>query len=839
MINKWETLNNSFNVIGDQLAFKAVGFPEISQFSGDKEFRDLSNALSKLRNEIADLSRDINSQTTSLSSDMRYFFELSKDYDSELDIFRKGRDQAFQLYDKLSEEHRELLGEYECIKADLKSVSEEIDGAKKGQIISEQSVTKIQELYENLLEEVSSLRINEATHKKRIEILEEENHQLSQIQGHVDTDRNELIEQLAREIKSRNDALVLAEAARNELSRLLGESEQDRMGRDAAERARDEALGSVEGLNSVIEQLKQEVEEQVKMCRHETLMRHKVEEALLSREDELKQTRDEMGAISGELEEARKSLEEVEQERSIWREEKDNLTAQIGVLAQQMASDKLENQRLMDTLRKVQQDYETSRIVSDDAVEKTKQLERIMNQFIQDKSELEGTISKLEKEKAQIIQDSTDFVNLRSTLQARDTQLAETKGLFEQEKKLKEETVLALHKAEQAIEKQIEQVTKLTEQLTVASKERDEVKNNLEGIQKVLQSERQAKLELTKKFESVSGEVGKLNATLQQEQDLKTQALKSLEAETRSKQEAIRQLEDARKSEDKAKVSFDKAKLEAENLKDKLKEEERAKKDLNKQIEDLKKDLSKAATETEKIVRSKEEAARKADSETTAHKEADKALVSEKSEHDKTSKALTEEKSKREKLEGEVNSLKAQTSEAQKAAESERTEHGKTYKAYESEKSLRDSAESEVSKLKNMLAETKSNEQSLAAEKQANEKRIAKLEATIAEIMEAKDSVSKQVGTLASTKKQLEQAERVRADLESKLQAEKQKRIDLEEKQKQIRTEDEEIRIKLNNATLENEKLAKRLARLEGELDSEKRIKADLVAAIQKNDSTQ
>jgi len=840
MLNKWEALNNSFNFIGDQLAIKSTSFPEVSQFSSDTDFRELSNALSALRNEIADLARETSSQTSALASDMKYFFDMSRDYDSEIEVFRKGRDQAFELYDKLSEEHRELLREYECVKADLKFIKDDIDGAKNGQTAAEESLRQVKASYDVLMEELSNLRIAGATMKKRIEILEDENAQLSEFHSHGDLDRNQLVEQLAKEIKSRNDALVLAEAARNELSRVLSESEHDRMGRGDAERARDEAVAAVDGLNGIIEQLKQEVEEQTKMCRHETLMRHKIEEALLAREEELKALDTEKQTLVSELTDANAKLSQVEDQEKVLREEKDKFTSQISVLAQQMAADKLENHDLMETLKKVQQDYEKSKIVSDDAVEKMKQLERIINQFIQDKGDLEVKISNLEKEKAQILEDSKDVVTLRTNLENKvkslDEQLTQTKGLFEQEKKLKEEAVLGLHKAEQVIAKHDEQAAKISEELAVVSKDRGEFKSNLEAAQKILQSERLSKSELSKNFESVSIEVKKTKEILQQETQLKSQALSSLEAESRSKQEAIKQLEEARKIEEKTKLANDKSKLELENLKDRLKEEERAKKDLNKQIDDLRKEVSKGATENEKSVRAKEEATRKADAESAAHKESDKALNSEKTEHEKTYKAFMDEKSKREQFESESSNLKAQCAEAQRAAEGERVEHGKTFKAYESEKAARVQAETEVGKLKTALAEAKSSEQSLAAEKAAYEKRIAKLEATVAELAEAKDSVAKDVGSLASTKKQLEQAEKIKADVESKLAAEKQKRVELEEKIRQVKAEDEEMRIKVNQVGLENEKLVKRVARLEGELEAEKRVKDDLVNAIKKKD---
>ena len=830
MINKWEALNNSFSAIGDQLAIKAVEFPEVSHFSGDSDFRALANALSALRNEIGELGRDVNYHTSALSSDMRYFFDLSKDYDSELDVFRKGRDQAFQLYDKLSEEHRELLREYESVKADLKLLRDDIDGAKTGQVVAEEALEKIHKSQGSLIEELSTLRVSEATLKKRIEMLEDENRDLSDIRDHEDMDRNQLVQQLAKEIKSRNDALVLAEAARNELSRLFGEAGQDRLAREEADRSRDEALGSVEGLNALIEELKQEVEEQEKMCRHETLMRHKIEEALLAREDELKQLTVTKESLDVELEEAKKSCAEADTERQAWREEKDSLTSQIGVLAQQMASERLENQKLMETLKSVQSELANSKTVSDDAVEKAKQLERIVNQLIQDKAELNSVISKLEKEKAQIMEDSRDVVSLRTNLENKvkglGEDLSQMKGLFEEEKKLKEETAAALGKAEETIQKHDEQMTKLSEKI----KDRDDLRNNLDAIQKVLQSERQSKSELSKSYESASLELGEIRKSLLQEQQLKNDALRSLEAESLSKKEVISKLKDLEKSDENSKSSLDKSKSEVSTLKDKLKEEERTRKDLNKQIDDLRKELGKATTETEKMVRGKEEASRKADSEAAAHKESDKALAAEKSEREKTTKSLMEEKSKREQLEVEVSNLKAQTSEAQRAVDSERAEHSKTYKAYESEKSARATTESEISRLKTEVAEAKSNEQSLLAEKQVNDKRIRKLEESMAELSVAKEGAGRE----AATRKQLDHLERVKAELEGKVAMERQKRVEAEDKLKQVRSEDEEMRIRFENTNLENQQLAKHLARLEIELETEKKVKADLVAAIEK-----
>lgn len=834
MMRKWDDLQKSLNSLGDQLSIRGSEFPDVNHFSSDSDFRDLVNALTMIRTEINALARDIDVQSGNLGVDMKYYHDLARDYEEEINTFRKGRDQAFQLYDKLSEQHRELLREHETLKANISYDRDECMNAKQGQASAEEQLRIMKEANDALTEDLSTFRINLASARKRVEILEEENEQLSSVQNHGDKDRNELIDQLAKEIKSRNDALVLADAARNELSRLLGEAEKDRMARDAAEKERDEVAASVNDLQSVIEELKQAVDEETKLVKHETLMRHKVEEQLLSREDELKQLSETLASRDLELEEIRATLAQAQEHEATWKEEKENYASQIGILAQQMAADKLENKQLMDTLKKVQIDFDKAKTASDDSVEKTKQLERIINQFIEDKGTLEKTITQLEAEKAKIIEDSKDVVELRArlenTIKSLETQLNETKHLFDQERKLKEESTLALKKAELIVSKHDEQMTKVSEQLVVITKERDELKTTLDGVQKVLQSERAARTQLEHSHETAAAELNKLRSMVQQEQQLKTQALNSLEAESRSKQEAIKQLEESRKTEDKAKSGSDKLKAELDAAKDKLKEEERAKKDLAKQIEDLKKDLTKASTETEKTIRIKEELARKADAEGALHKEMEKGWNSEKSEHEKTYKAYMDEKAKRDQAEAELGTLKAQVNEAQRAVEAERVEHSKTFKAYESEKGSRTSIEAELAKLQSALAEAKSSAQSLAAEKQAADKRIAKLEQTISEVTEAKDSVAKDAASLASARKQLEQAEKIKAELAG----ERQKRTETEEKLKQLKDEDEQLRIRTNNVALENEKLVKRITRLEAELEAEKRVKAELVDAIKK-----
>ena len=816
--NKWDVLNTSLNAIGDHLAVNAAELPTVNQFSADSEFRILLNALGTMRSEIADLSREISSQTENLSIDVKYFYDLAKDYESEIGVFKKGRDQAFQLYDNLSVQHSELLREFETVKADLKSVSETIESASEDKRVADEALGRSQASNDALLEELTGMRISMATLQKRLEILEEENERLSSIKTHEDQDRNDLIDQLAKEVKSRNDALVLAEAARNELSRMIGEAEQDRLARDAAEAAKAEAIASVDGLHEMIQELQQQIEEQEKINKHEMVMRHKVEESLIEVEDEFKLKSDELETTVRMLEEADARITEVEAAENKWRDEKDTLTSQIGILAQQIAGDKLENQQLKQTLEQVQQAAVETSHTADDAVEKSKQMERIVNQLIQDKAELEAAISRVEAEKAKILEDAKESVAVRAKLDETASNLKTVTDLFDQEKRLKSEVVAQLEKAEKLVANHAAETAKLAESLAAATKERDDLKQSLDGVQKVLHAER-----------LVTRQLPELQAKLQQEEQLKSQALSSLEAESRSKQEAIKQLEEARKADGKSQAAAEKLRTENDSFKDKMKEEERVKKDLNKQIDELRKELGKSQTEVEKVTRAKEETSRKSEAESAALKESEKGWNSEKSEHEKTFKAYLEEKANREKFEIENKTLKSAAADATNAVESERVEHGKTFKAYEAERVAHAALADELTGLKSMVAGAQSKEQSLLADLQGAEKRIKRLEATVAELTEAKADVAQ----LPALKRQVEQAEKVKADLEAKLASEREKRTESENKIAEIRQEDEKLQIRINNVAMENEKLVKRVARLEGELEGERKTKNDLLQAFE------
>jgi chromosome segregation ATPase len=222
LLKKWEAINCSAHTLGDTLAAKTSGFPEISHFSPDTDFRDLVNAISSLRNEISDLNLDIDSQCRVLGSDLKYFSELAKDYEEEISIFKKGRDQAFELYDKLSEQHRELMREHEAVKADIKSSREDSDETRKALKLAQDELAATKQSRDALAKELSTVKSEMATVRKRVGTLEEENSRMFSDRSHSDKDHKQLADELAKAIKSRDEALVLAEGARRELSRLLG-----------------------------------------------------------------------------------------------------------------------------------------------------------------------------------------------------------------------------------------------------------------------------------------------------------------------------------------------------------------------------------------------------------------------------------------------------------------------------------------------------------------------------------------------------------------------------------------------------------------------------------------
>ena len=254
--NKWEGLSGALSKLDDSVIAKASTLPSINQFSEDGDFRNLMNALRLMKNEMSSLSDEIQSQAGGLESDVKQFYDIARDYQSEIDIFKKGRDQAFGLYDDLSNQHRKLLTEFEVLKAEYNSVNDQVESSKSISAVCEEAVSKAKEVNEILIGDLSSLKVELAGTKKRLEILTSENDRLNSIKENEDFDRSALMEQLSKEIKSRDNALMLADAARNELSRLLGESEQDRLAREAAQHDREEAVDAVEGLNSIIEELK-------------------------------------------------------------------------------------------------------------------------------------------------------------------------------------------------------------------------------------------------------------------------------------------------------------------------------------------------------------------------------------------------------------------------------------------------------------------------------------------------------------------------------------------------------------------------------------------------------
>lgn len=842
--SKWDNFNESLNSIDDKLLAKSAAFPSVNLFSTDEEFRILVNALRNMKNEIQELGKEVKLQTDELEIDVRHFYDIAKDYESEIDVFKKGRDQAFQLYDSLSDQHKKLLAEYEILKAEYNDVSGRIEAARTGYEGAEDSVMKAKEANDLLIAEMSALKIEYAGIQKRFELLSAENTRLMSVKAHEDLDRNELIEKLAKEVKSRNDALVLAEAARNELSRLLGESEKDRMSKEAAEQDREEAVHAVESLNNMIDDLRGRLEESEKMYKHEIMMRHKIEEQLLEAEDLFKGIKAEMDAMAGELDAARQQVQDTATAKQEWMDEKENLLSQVAVIAQQMAKDKVENEKLMHTLEDVQKDFANAKTVSDDAVEKSKQMERIVNQLISEKSQLENKIHQSEVEKLKIIEDSKDAIRIRETLSSTETELKSVSEMFAKEKQLKEEASNAHRKAEEVMTKAQQDLATVKDQIATVTKERDSAKSTLDGVQKVLMSERHSKQELENLHESVSVQLNDFQRALAEERRMKDDALNSLQAEAKSKREALKQLEESQKEQSKIQAQMDKMKAEADASKDKLKEEERAKKDLLKELDSAKKDFTKASTETEKFSRDKEEAARKAAAAEAQAKELEKGWNTEKSEHEKTYKAYFEEKSLRERFEGEITQLKSCSADAVKAAESERVEHGKTFKAYEAEREARSKLEHQVAELRSDVSVAKSTEQSLQAEKAAAEKCIAKLEAKLVEVQTTTVASSSQKSTastdltqLSVVQKKYDLSERARADTEARLAAERQRHEELEHRLRDVQLEDEKLRMRMNSAEIENSKLVERIAELEGQLAKERFVKNNLVASVGRSKS--
>jgi hypothetical protein len=128
--NRWDTLNNDLNLVSENLALKSADLPAVSSQSSNEEFHLLVASLRALRADINDFGSDIKTQTDTLSLDVRHFYDLAKEYDTEIEIYRKGREQAFGLYDNLSTEHKGLLHEFESLKAEFKVVSRDFDGAR-------------------------------------------------------------------------------------------------------------------------------------------------------------------------------------------------------------------------------------------------------------------------------------------------------------------------------------------------------------------------------------------------------------------------------------------------------------------------------------------------------------------------------------------------------------------------------------------------------------------------------------------------------------------------------------------------------------------------------------
>ena len=821
---RWDALNDTLDRLGENLGVDAAGLPDISGQSSDVEFRMLVASLRAMKSQIVDLGKDIGDQADLLSHEIKHYYDLARDYDAEIDIFRKGREQAFSLYDSLSQEHKVLLTEFETLKHDHKLLMGQYDQSKSSLMYAESELNQLRTSYETVVEELSNLKVELMGCKKRIELLEEENEKLSAVKDHESSDRNELIEQLSKEIKSRNDALVLAEAARNELSRTLGEAEEDRRLRERAEQDRDEAVGSVEALNELIEQLKAQVEEGEKLYKHEIVMRHKIEENLLEAEDKTKELTVELESVSAARDEALKLSESSIEEKTKMLEEKDALASQIATIASQLAKDKQDSDKLMETLKQVQEESEVAKQTASDSVEKAKQMERVVNQLISEKGELEGLVVKSKQELDQVIADNKDVVNMRINLENKikslESELAETSQLFNGEKKMKEEAFVAQQSAEKALENAQKELVKVKEAEAGIVSERDELKMNLESVQKVLQSERQSRSQIEKSHSALSDELVIVRGKFQDESRMREDLVKSLDAETRSKNEIIKQLEEVKKTSERLNSVSEKAKSECDSLREKVKDLERVNKDLGKELDGLKKDVAKASTETEKAVRQKEEMQRKFDVENAQSKENEKGWNSEKSEHEKTYKAYYDEKGRAEKFERELEALKGKSKQSESLYEAEKIEHGKTYKAFEAEKEARSKLESEIGGLKAQVGELNGTIKSLTGEKQSAEKRMQKMEEQLTSLREK--------GNVDVVRKQLDDE---RTNLENQIASLRKQKSDAETASDTMRSELDKAKIKANNLEVENKQLLKRLEKFAAELAEEQRIKNELLAA--------
>jgi len=590
--DKWEQLHKSLNKVGERLASKTAEFP--SDLSTDSDFRNLASTLENLRNQVAELKAEVSAQSEDLGSEMKHFYEIVKDYEAEIEVFKKGRTQAFQLYDDLSAEHRELLRAFEQTNDELKQLRASASGEKEALSVCAKEAKELKLSYDALFSECSALKVDRAVMTKKMGALEEENVRLGAFKAHEESDRNDLIEKLSFETKSRNDALVLAEAARSELSRLLVEAETDRHAKQEAEQERDQAVGAVDGLNQVIEELKLSVEEQQGLNKHEVMMRHKIETQLLAVEEENEHLKEKEINSTSELEKIQAELTSAEEQKSTWMEEKDSLVAQIGTLAQHMAKDKQEMAALMESLSAAKKESVDAKLVCDDAVEKARQMERIVNQLIQEKGELEARMQKVEEEKQSVLESAKDVVALKSKLDATASELEEVQKLFEDEKKLKTDASAAREKAEQLLVLKNTENGKLADSLVFTERERDSFSANLEAIQKVVQGERAARAEEQSRFDAERLEMKQMSQTLIGETQLKLQALSSLEAEARSKQEVVRQLEEARKGFEKNQIEFDKMKVEVAALRDKTKDGERELKSKDKEIKQISKSADSA-----------------------------------------------------------------------------------------------------------------------------------------------------------------------------------------------------------------------------------------------------
>ena len=84
-------------------------------------------------------------------------------------------------------------------------------------------------------------------------------------------------------------------------------------------------------------------------------------------------------------------------------------------------------------------------------------------------------------------------------------------------------------------------------------------------------------------------------------------------------------------------------------------------------------------------------------------------------------------------------------------------------------------------------------------------------------------------------RKQLEIAEKNRSDIENRLNSERQARSQLDDKMRDLRSESEGMKIRVNNAEMENAKLITRMAKLESDLEEERRIKNELVESMRRD----